>query len=130
MRSDYRSMSGHRETHYGCSGREAQPRASLPFLPQTVRATGAAMKRLLQHPIAQAALARAPASISAFALRTTRWSLEGHDHMAPHAAGAPVVVAFWHERLPMMPMLWVQGAAVTRGPQHAQPSARAGQPAP
>ena len=34
-----------------------------------------------------------------FALRTTRWSLEGREHMAPHAAGAPVVVAFWHERL-------------------------------
>ena len=66
------------------------------------------MKRLVQHPIAQAALARLLGLYLAFALRTTRWSLDGHEHMAPHAAGAPVVVAFWHERLPMMPMLWVK----------------------
>ncbi|HET6195720.1 MAG TPA: lysophospholipid acyltransferase family protein [Acetobacteraceae bacterium] len=66
------------------------------------------MKRLAQHPIAQAALARILGFYLAFALRTTRWSVDGYEHMAPHAAGAPVVVAFWHERLPMMPMLWVK----------------------
>lgn len=27
--------------------------------------------------------------------------------MLPHAAGRPVIVAFWHERLPLMPMLWL-----------------------
>jgi lysophospholipid acyltransferase (LPLAT)-like uncharacterized protein len=66
------------------------------------------MKRLLRHPIAQAGLAKLLGLYLGFALRTTRWSLEGHEHMAPHAAGAPVVVAFWHERLPMMPMLWLR----------------------
>jgi lysophospholipid acyltransferase (LPLAT)-like uncharacterized protein len=66
------------------------------------------MKRLLQHPIVQSALARTLGLYLGFALRTTRWSLHGHEHMAPHAAGAPVVVAFWHERLPMMPMLWLK----------------------
>jgi lysophospholipid acyltransferase (LPLAT)-like uncharacterized protein len=73
-----------------------------------LRATAAAMKRLLQHPIALAALARILGLYLAFALRTTRWSLVGAEHMAQHAAGAPVVVAFWHERLPMMPMLWLK----------------------
>ena len=73
------------------------------------------MKRLLQHPIAQAALAKASGLYLAFALRTTRWSLGGHAHMAPHAAGAPVVVAFWHERLPMMPMLWVKARQSPEG---------------
>ncbi len=73
------------------------------------------MKRLLQHPIAQTALARILGLYLAFALRTTRWSLEGHEHMAPHAAGAPVVVAFWHERLPMMPMLWLKARQSPEG---------------
>jgi hypothetical protein len=66
------------------------------------------MKRLVQHPIAQAALARLLGAYLGFALRTTRWSLDGFEHAAPHIAGAPVVVAFWHERLSLMPMLWLQ----------------------
>ncbi len=37
------------------------------------------------------------------ALRTTRWTLLGQDHLAPHAAGAPAVLAFWHEFLPLLP---------------------------
>lgn len=65
------------------------------------------MKRLLRHPAAQKLLAQLLGLYLAFALRTTRWRLEGAEHVTPHAAGAPVVVAFWHERLPMMPMLWV-----------------------
>ncbi len=79
-----------------------------PFLAVMPHATGAAMKTLLRHPVTQVALAKLLGLYLAFALRTTRWSLEGHEHMARHAAGAPVVVAFWHERLPMMPMLWVK----------------------
>jgi lysophospholipid acyltransferase (LPLAT)-like uncharacterized protein len=35
--------------------------------------------------------------------------------MAPHAAGAPVVVAFWHERLPLMPMLWLKARQSPEG---------------
>jgi lysophospholipid acyltransferase (LPLAT)-like uncharacterized protein len=65
------------------------------------------MKRLLRHPSAQRLLAHWLGLYLAFALRTTRWRVEGQEHVAPHAAGAPVVVAFWHERLPMMPMLWL-----------------------
>jgi lysophospholipid acyltransferase (LPLAT)-like uncharacterized protein len=66
------------------------------------------MKRLARYPIAQAALARILGLYIGFALKTTRWSLDGAEYIAPHVAGAPVVVAFWHERLPMMPMLWVK----------------------
>ena len=73
------------------------------------------MKRLSQHPIAQAVVARLLGLYLGFALWTTRWSLEGHEHMAPHAAGAPVVVAFWHERLSMMPMLWVKARQSAEG---------------
>jgi lysophospholipid acyltransferase (LPLAT)-like uncharacterized protein len=73
------------------------------------------MKKLMRHPIAQAALARLLGLYLGFALWTTRWSLEGHEHMAPHAAGVPVVVAFWHERLPMMPMLWLKARQSPEG---------------
>jgi lysophospholipid acyltransferase (LPLAT)-like uncharacterized protein len=73
------------------------------------------MKRLLQHPIVQAGLAKILGLYLGFALWTTRWSVEGHQHMAPHAAGAPVVVAFWHERLPMMPMLWLKARQSAEG---------------
>jgi lysophospholipid acyltransferase (LPLAT)-like uncharacterized protein len=80
----------------------------IPSTSMAAHATGALMKRLVQHPLARAALARLLGLYLGFALRTTRWCLEGHEHMAPHAAGAPVIVAFWHERLSLMPMLWLQ----------------------
>ncbi len=47
------------------------------------------------------------ASYVTFALRTTRWTLEGVEHITPFAAGRPVIVAFWHECLALMPMVWV-----------------------
>jgi len=65
------------------------------------------MKRLLRHPAVQTLLVRMLGLYLAFALRTTRWHLEGEEHVAPHIAGAPAVFAFWHERLPLMPMLWL-----------------------
>jgi hypothetical protein len=80
------------------------------------------MKRLLRHPAAQKLLAQLLGLYLAFALRTTRWRLEGAEHMARHAAGAPVVVAFWHERLPMMPMLWL---LARRSPEGRASGARA-----
>ncbi|HTW71583.1 MAG TPA: lysophospholipid acyltransferase family protein [Acetobacteraceae bacterium] len=74
------------------------------------------MKRLLRHPAVQILLARVLGLYLAFALRTTRWHLEGGEHVAPHAAGAPAVAAFWHERLALMPMFWL---LVRRWPQGA-----------
>ncbi len=65
------------------------------------------MKRLLRQPQVQAALARLFGCYLDFALRTTRWRLDGMEHLAPLAVGCPHVVAFWHERLPLMPILWV-----------------------
>lgn len=65
------------------------------------------LKRLMRQPAVQLAGARTLALYLDGALRTTRWSLHGERHIAPHLAGAPAVVAFWHERLPLMPMLWM-----------------------
>ena len=63
------------------------------------------MKRLLRHPIFQTSLANILGRYMWFALRTTRWTLDGEAHAAPYLAGQPVIAAFWHERLPLMPQL-------------------------
>jgi lysophospholipid acyltransferase (LPLAT)-like uncharacterized protein len=47
----------------------------------------------------------------AFALRTTRWTLVGAANVAPCFADTAAVVAFWHERLPLMPKLWLMARA-------------------
>lgn len=76
-----------------------------PYPPAIPRATGAAMKKLLRHPATQALLARLVGWYLAMAMRTTRWTLDGEENVAPHAKGAPAVFAFWHEHLPMLPAL-------------------------
>jgi lysophospholipid acyltransferase (LPLAT)-like uncharacterized protein len=63
------------------------------------------MKSLLRTPLAQAMLAALLGGYLSFALRTTRWTLDGEEHFRPFGAGAPVVFAFWHEFLPLMPGL-------------------------
>lgn len=66
------------------------------------------LKPFLRRPGVQAALAGLVGRYLAFALRTTRWTVEGEAHLAPHAAGAPAVAALWHECLPLMPALWLR----------------------
>ena len=63
------------------------------------------MKSLLRTPQAQAILASLLSFYLTFALRTTRWTLDGQEHFRLHGAGAPAVFAFWHEFLPLMPAL-------------------------
>ena len=65
------------------------------------------MKGLLRHPATQAVLVWLGGLYLIFALRTTRWVVDGAEHLAPCAAGQTTVAAFWHERLALMPMLWV-----------------------
>ncbi|MDE2517535.1 MAG: lysophospholipid acyltransferase family protein [Rhodospirillales bacterium] len=64
------------------------------------------LKRLTRHRYTQAFLAWLVGAYLAFALRTTRWRLEGAEHIARHADGIPAIAAFWHECLPSMPQLW------------------------
>jgi lysophospholipid acyltransferase (LPLAT)-like uncharacterized protein len=63
------------------------------------------MKSILRSRQAQAMLPAVLGGYLGFALRTTRWTLDGHEHFRPHGAGAPAVFAFWHEFLPLMPAL-------------------------
>ena len=63
-------------------------------------------KRLLRHPATLTAAARLIGLYLAFVYATTRWTFLGRDDMAVAvASGRPLMVSFWHERLPMMPML-------------------------
>jgi lysophospholipid acyltransferase (LPLAT)-like uncharacterized protein len=66
------------------------------------------MKRVLRHPATQAALVWLGGLYLLFALRTTRWVVDGAEHLAVAAGGQATVAAFWHERLGLMPMLWMK----------------------
>jgi len=65
------------------------------------------LKRLARSAFAQALAARCLAAYLALVFRTSRWTLLGVPHAeAAVARGGVVIIGFWHERLPMMPMLW------------------------
>ncbi len=64
------------------------------------------LKRTLRRPWVQAAFAALLGLYLDFSLRTTRWTLHGEAHLAAPVALQPVVGAFWHERLPLMPAMW------------------------
>jgi lysophospholipid acyltransferase (LPLAT)-like uncharacterized protein len=64
------------------------------------------MRKLIRHPAVQAGLAHILGAYLAFIARTTRWRLLGAGPaLAEVAAGRPLVIAFWHERLPVIPAL-------------------------
>lgn len=46
-----------------------------------------------------------------FTMRTTRWTFEGAENAAPFLHTGNVIVAFWHERLAVMPAFWRHCAA-------------------
>lgn len=75
------------------------------------------MKRLLRHRLAQAGLARLVGYYLWVALWTTRWTIEGEEHLLPHVAGQPAIVAFWHEQLALTPIV----PALSRGMPGAVP---------
>lgn len=80
------------------------------------------LRALIRHPVTQAVLAGLIGRYLAFCYRTTRWSLIGEENMRPYAESAsPVICAFWHERLPMMPMLWIKVAKIFPQTAHWQP---------
>lgn len=71
-------------------------------------------RRLIRHPASQAAISRLLGLYLALVFRTTRWTLLGQEHLQAAlgaGAGRPILAAFWHERLPMMPMLWLRARA-------------------
>ncbi|MBY0333284.1 MAG: lysophospholipid acyltransferase family protein [Acetobacteraceae bacterium] len=68
-------------------------------------------RRLIRHPRTQAAVAASLGTYLALVARTTRWTLIGAEHVAaaigedrPRRPG--IIMAFWHERLAIMPLCW------------------------
>lgn len=62
-------------------------------------------KRLIRHPAVQGMLARLVALYLRFVWATTRWTLVGGEHARLFAEG-PMILAFWHERLPLAALGW------------------------
>src|SRR5918997_1719137 len=70
------------------------------------------LRRLIRHPAAQAALALLLSLYLSAVYRTTRWTLLGEEHIraalqSEQGRARTAIAAFWHENLPMMPMLWL-----------------------
>jgi lysophospholipid acyltransferase (LPLAT)-like uncharacterized protein len=63
------------------------------------------MRSLLRTRQAQALLPSLLGAYLSAALRTTRWTLDGQAHFLPDAAIGPTIFAFWHECLPLIPVL-------------------------
>lgn len=69
------------------------------------------LKRLLRHPRALALGAAAIAGWLRFVHRTTRWRIEGREHMlAIWESRVPAIGAFWHDQLPLMVFTWTHRA--------------------
>jgi lysophospholipid acyltransferase (LPLAT)-like uncharacterized protein len=62
-------------------------------------------KRLIRHPTVQGVLARLVALYLRFVWTTTRWTLVGEEHARPFR-DTPMILAFWHERLPLAALGW------------------------
>lgn len=62
-------------------------------------------KRLIRHPAVQGMLARLVALYLRLVWATTRWTLVGEEHARPFA-DRPMILAFWHERLPLAALGW------------------------
>ncbi len=73
------------------------------------------LKRLLRRPSVQAWLAAALGRYLSWALSSTTWTVVGEANFVPFEHGAPVIAAFWHEHLPLMPALWNRARATTPG---------------
>jgi hypothetical protein len=68
---------------------------------------GKLTKKLGRLPPVQRALAALAAGLMSAVKITTRWRAINADIAAPAWAGdKPVIVAFWHNRLAMMPACW------------------------
>lgn len=70
------------------------------------------MTRPLRNPRVQRAAARALAAYLRWALGTVRWrSVDAEGAEAVWDAGGPVIVCFWHSRIPLSPACWPLGRA-------------------
>jgi lysophospholipid acyltransferase (LPLAT)-like uncharacterized protein len=66
------------------------------------------LNRLLRGEAVQRAGALVLGVYLSFALRTTRWALDGAENLDVISDAPGAIAAFWHECLPLMPALWAR----------------------
>lgn len=88
----------------GCAA-SPPPRGVLGALRDDSPPQPAVAKRLIRHPAVQGMLARLVALYLRLVWATTRWTLVGEEHARPFA-DRPMILAFWHERLPLAALGW------------------------
>lgn len=66
------------------------------------------MKRILQSDWLRAALSWLVARYLLLVAKTLRWRIVGEAEIQEIATGAPLIIVFWHEAIPSMPILWQQ----------------------
>jgi len=70
------------------------------------------LKRVVKSEAVLHAGAWALAAYLAFCARTTRWRIDGAEVIENAALPGPLVVAFWHECLPLMPGFWLRARRI------------------
>lgn len=73
------------------------------------------LRRLTRNPRVQAAMTGVLGAYLDFVYRTTRWRIDGREHLLQLAGtgSGSFVLTFWHETLPVMSRLWVEAQQVT-----------------
>ncbi len=91
---------------------DPSPAATRSARPARKFRTPRLFKWLVRHPRLKDSFARLVGRYLAWTYRTTRWTFQGLEHIEPTTkGGTPGLVCFWHERLPMMPMLAIRAQA-------------------
>ncbi len=67
------------------------------------------LKRFSRTPRVQAALAWLVGKYLVWALSSKRWTVLGEENLLPYLHDRPMIIAFWHEFLPLMSQLFVFG---------------------
>lgn len=66
------------------------------------------MKKVLQSDWLRAAVSWLVAQYLLLVVKTLRWRIVGETELQQMATGEPMIVAFWHETIPSMAILWQQ----------------------
>jgi lysophospholipid acyltransferase (LPLAT)-like uncharacterized protein len=70
------------------------------------------LKRFSRSPRVQAVLAWLVGRYLAWALSSTRWTIIGEENLLPFLHDRPMIVAFWHECLPLMSALFIRARRI------------------
>jgi lysophospholipid acyltransferase (LPLAT)-like uncharacterized protein len=71
-------------------------------------ATARHVKKILQSDWLREVLSWLAAHYLLLVAKTLRWRISGEAQLQEMATGAPMIVVFWHEAIPSMPIFWQQ----------------------